>query len=142
MLPRWEGRPLDLALIDGAHGFPYPILDWWNVAPHLKTGGHLVLDDAYLPAIAPIVDHCRESAAWRIEEAVSFRTAHRVKRADDPAPFEPGPEAARARMRFAYLPPHRRVAASARHRVFSTRIGIWLVERRRARRVARARGTA
>jgi len=42
-------------LIDGAHGFPYPILDWWYVAPHVKVGGHVLLDDAYLPAVPAIV---------------------------------------------------------------------------------------
>jgi hypothetical protein len=28
-------------------------------------------------------------------------------------------------MRFAYLPPHKRVVASARQRVFGTRAGLW-----------------
>ena len=32
LLPALEERPLDLCLVDGAHGFPYPILDWWYLA--------------------------------------------------------------------------------------------------------------
>ena len=69
VLARWEPRPLDLVLVDGAHGFPYPILDWWHVAPHVRVGGTVLLDDAYLPAVAAIVDFARASDAWRVEEA-------------------------------------------------------------------------
>ena len=129
VLARWEPRPLDLVLIDGAHGFPYPILDWWHLAPHLKVGGTLLLDDAYLPAVDAIVEYARGSEAWRVEDAVSFRTARLTKLADDAPPFLAGAEAARGRMRFAYLPPHRRVVASARQRVFGSRAGLWALRK-------------
>ncbi len=134
VLPAWEPRALDLVLIDGAHGFPYPVLDWWYLAPHVKVGGHVLLDDAYLPAVAAIVDFVRDSPDWRLEDAVSFRTAHVVKVADGAPAFLAGADAATgARMRFGYLPPGRRVVASARQRVFSTRAGLWVVERARRR---------
>ena len=42
----WLARPLDVVLIDGAHGFPYPTLDWVLLSPHLKVGGHVLVDDA------------------------------------------------------------------------------------------------
>lgn len=134
VLPVWQPRPLDLVLIDGAHGFPYPVLDWWYLSPHVRVGGHVLLDDAYLPAVAAIVDHVRDSPDWRLADAVSFRTAHAIKLADHPPPFMAGADAATgARMRFDYLPPHRRVVASARQRIFSTRAGLWLVDRARRR---------
>jgi len=131
VLARWEPRPLDLVLVDGAHGFPYPILDWWHVAQHVRVGGTVLLDDAYLPAVAAIVDFAHTSPAWRVEEAVSFRTARLTKLSDDAPPFMAGADAAQGRMRFAYLPAHRRVVASARQRLFSTRAGLWAVRRLR-----------
>lgn len=134
VLPRWAPRPLDLVLIDGAHGFPYPILDWWFLAPHVRIGGHVLLDDAYLPAVAAIVDFVRDSPDWRLEEAVSFRTAHVVKVADGAPAFLAGADAATGtRMRFGYLSPGRRIVASARQRIFSTRAGLWLVQQLRRR---------
>jgi hypothetical protein len=131
VLAGWEQRPLDLVLVDGAHGFPYPILDWWHVSRHVRVGGTVLLDDAYLPAVAAIVDFARTSPAWRVEEAVSFRTARLTKLSDDEPPFMAGADAAQGRMRFAYLPPHRRVVASVRQRLFSTRAGLWAVRRLR-----------
>ncbi len=133
VLPRWSPRPLDLVLVDGAHGFPYPVLDWWHVASHVRLGGTVLLDDAYLPAVAAIVDFARSSDAWRVDDAVSFRTARLTKLSDDPPAFLAGADAARGRMRFAYLPPHRRVVASGRQRLFSTRAGLWAVRRLRRR---------
>jgi hypothetical protein len=138
VLPAWTPRPLDLVLIDGAHGFPYPVLDWWHLAPHLRIGGHLLLDDAYLPAVAGIVDHIRSSPSWRLEPAVSFRTAHAVKLDDDAPEAMADAHATHGRLRFSYLPPHRRVVASARQRVFGTALGVRVVERARTYRLGRA----
>ena len=127
VLGSWSPRPLDLVLIDGAHGFPYPVLDWWLTASHVKVGGQILLDDAYLPAVGAIVDYARRSPAWQLEDAVSFRTARIRKLAEDQPPFDAGALAAHGRMSFGYLPPARRAVASARQRVFSTRAGLWLV---------------
>ena len=131
VLAALESAPLDLVLVDGAHGFPYPILDWWYLAPLVKEGGRMLLDDAYLSPVAAIVDYVRASDSWQLEEAVSFRTACIRKLRDEEPPGDADALAAHGRMRFSYLPPARRVVASARMRIFSTRAGIWLVRKLR-----------
>jgi hypothetical protein len=132
VLPSLTGRALDLALVDGAHGFPYPILDWWHLAPRLKTGGRMLLDDAYLPPVAAIVDYVRASDAWELEGAISFRTVCIRKVRDEEPPSDADALAAHGRMSFAYLPRGRRVVASTRMRLFSTRAGLWIVRKLRA----------
>ena len=127
VLPSWEPRPLDLVLLDGAHGFPYPTLDWWYVAPHLKPGGLLVLDDAYMSGVSGLLDYLRSRPTWRVEDALGFRTVVVRKLADERPPFDSLGEEGVGSVSFAYLPPHRRVVASTRHRVFSTRAGLALV---------------
>lgn len=117
--------------MDGAHGFPYPVLDWWHLAPKLRTGGRMLLDDAYLPAVAGIVDFARASPAWELEPPASFRTACIRKLADEEPPGDADALAAHGRMSFAYLPAGRRIVASARTRVFSTRAGLWTVRKLR-----------
>ncbi|MGH3111815.1 MAG: class I SAM-dependent methyltransferase, partial [Gaiellaceae bacterium] len=66
VLPTLPTRDLDLALVDGAHGFPYPVLDWWYLAPRVREGGRMLLDDAYLPGVAAVVDYVRSSEAWEL----------------------------------------------------------------------------
>ena len=124
-------RELDLVLVDGAHGFPYPVLDWWHLSPRLKVGGSMLLDDAYLPGVSAVVDHARSSDAWKLEPPVSFRTARIRKLRDEEPPAGADALASRGRMSFAYLPPHRRAVASVRTRVFSTRPGLWVVRKLR-----------
>ena len=128
VLRDWEPRPLDLVLVDGAHAFPYPTLDWWYLAPHLKVGGLMLLDDAYMPPVAAVVDHLRNSKAWRLEAPASFRTAVARKLADEVPDGEWKGERLAGRMSFRYRPPTQRAVAAVRQRFFSTRLGLAVVE--------------
>ncbi len=128
VLRGWQPRPLDFVLIDGAHAFPYPTLDWWYLAPHLKIGGLLLLDDAYMPPVAAVVDHLRNSEAWRLEGAASFRTAVARKLAEEIPDGEWKGERVGGRVSFRYLPPAQRAVAAVRQRFFSTRLGLRVVD--------------
>jgi hypothetical protein len=127
VLPRLPQSPLDLVLLDGAHGFPYPILDWWHVAPRLAVGGRILMDDAYMPPVTAVVDHARHSKAWEVERSVGYRTVVIRKLAEGVPPFDWEGERVGGHMSFRYLPATERAVASTRHRVFSTRAGLALV---------------
>ena len=133
VLPQLEPRPLDLVLVDGAHGFPYPILDWWYVAQRVKVGGRVLLDDAYMPPVRALLDALRADPRWAVEDAASFRTAVVKKLADGLPEFDWGGERIGGGMGFGYLPPAARAVAAARQRVFSTRLGLKMVELARRR---------
>lgn len=124
VLPRLEPRALDLALIDGAHGFPYPVLDWWYVAPQLKVGGLIVLDDAYMAPVGLLVDWLESSSAWRIEAAPGFRTVVVRKLAQELPSFDWHGELVGRGLSFRYLPAVRRGRAAVRQRIFTTRLGL------------------
>jgi Methyltransferase domain len=127
VLPKLDPRPLDLVLLDGAHGFPYPVLDWWYVAPHVRAGGLVLLDDAYMPPVRVLLDALRDMPGWEVAAAIGQRTVAVRKVSDEPPPFDWHGEAIGGRMSFGYLPPARRAAASLRHRVFSTPLGLRVV---------------
>jgi predicted O-methyltransferase YrrM len=74
LMGSWQRQPLDLVLIDGAHGFPFPALDWYLTATHLRVGGLVVLDDAYLPSVHVVVRFLRASSSWRQEAPIGYRT--------------------------------------------------------------------
>lgn len=124
VLPALEPRPLDLVLVDGAHGFPYPILDWWLLAQHLRVGGRMLLDDAYMPPVGALVDALRAQPAWEIVETVGYRTVVVRKLADELPSFDWGGERLGGRMSFRYLRPAERSVAAVRHRLFSTDLGL------------------
>jgi precorrin-6B methylase 2 len=126
---------LDLVLIDGAHGFPYPILDWWHLAPRLRVGGLLVLDDCYMPPVRVLVDHLRSRREWRFVHAPGRRTLVAQKLGDELAPYEWQGGRIGGRMSFAHLPPARRMRATVAHRLLESGPG-----RRSAARLRRALG--
>jgi hypothetical protein len=66
-LPRLaaEGLVLDAVLVDGAHGFPLPILDWFYAGSMLRRGGVLVLDDLALPAVDALRRFVDRDPRWR-----------------------------------------------------------------------------
>jgi methyltransferase family protein len=139
VLPRLQPRALDLVLVDGAHGFPYPILDWWYVAPHVRVGGVVLLDDAYMPPVRVLVDALREQSGWEVAAAIGQRTVAVRKLSNDLPPFDWGGERLGGRMSFRYLTPGRRAAASLRHRAFSTGLGLRVVALARRRSALRWR---
>jgi hypothetical protein len=134
VLPQLDTAPLDLALVDGAHGFPYAIVDWWELSRRLRVGGSMLLDDAYLPPVLAILDGLRGVPSWRIEGPISDRTVLVRKVAEGlPSGVWPGGPFG-GRMSFRYLPPRRRLVAAVRHRLFATGVGRRLVSVRQARR--------
>jgi Methyltransferase domain len=116
-------RSLDLVLIDGAHGFPYPILDWWHLAPRLRVGGRLLVDDCYMPPIAALVDFLRADERWEVAAAPGRRTIVMRKRADSLPEFDWRGERIGGGVSFRHLPPARRARAAVEHRLLESRFG-------------------
>lgn len=78
--------PLDVALIDGGHGYPFPELDYYGFYPQIRPGGLLVVDDIHIPTITHLFRVLQEDAMWRLL-AVELYTAF-FQRTDAPT-FDP-----------------------------------------------------
>jgi len=63
-------KPLQLAFIDGPHGFPFPEMEYWKVYPHIEPGGLLVVDDIHIPTIRHLFDFLREDSMFTLLETV------------------------------------------------------------------------
>jgi hypothetical protein len=64
-LPKLADGPLDLGLIDGAHAFPMPFLDWYYIAERLRPGGVLLVDDIQLATCRLVHNFlCAELGRW------------------------------------------------------------------------------
>ena len=68
VLPGLKGEALDLVLIDGAHGFPVPFIDWYYTADRLKIGGLLILDDTQLWPVHVLKEFLLREPEWRLEK--------------------------------------------------------------------------
>jgi hypothetical protein len=123
VLPTLGDSPLDLVLVDGAHGFPYAILDWWHLSGRLEIGGVMLLDDAYIPPVLAILDGLRDVAAWRTEGSISDRTVALRKLSNDRPPAVWPSGRFGGHESFRYLPPRRRASAALRHRALATALG-------------------
>ncbi len=64
-------QPLDFIFIDGAHRFPYPILDFHYTEQHLRLGGILAVDDANIPTVAILCDFLKIENEWDEECSIS-----------------------------------------------------------------------
>jgi predicted O-methyltransferase YrrM len=113
LLREWTPEPLDLVLIDGAHGFPFPALDWYLTARHIRRGGVVVLDDAFLPSVHVVVRFLRANQSWRMEAPLGYRTVAFRKVADELSYDWVGSRFDRL-PRFDYLPLGQRVGAYGR----------------------------
>jgi hypothetical protein len=75
-LPRYVfDRPVDLALLDGPHGYPFPELEYFYVYPHLRAGALLIVDDIHIPTIYRLHQFLMEDAMFElvhIERTTAF----------------------------------------------------------------------
>jgi FkbM family methyltransferase len=60
LLRRPLAEEVDLVLIDGPHGYPFPELEYFAFYPWLRPGGVLILDDIHIPTIRNLFDVLRE----------------------------------------------------------------------------------
>jgi predicted O-methyltransferase YrrM len=75
VLPTLDVHSIDLALIDGGHGFPLPFLDWFYIAPRLKIGGLILVDDTHLWTSQTLRDVLRSEPEWEEERTPDRKTA-------------------------------------------------------------------
>jgi len=56
--------PLDIAVVDGGHAFPYPTADWLFLARPLRTGGLLGIDDSWIPSVRSLTRFLDRESEW------------------------------------------------------------------------------
>jgi len=80
VLPSVSGT-FDLVLIDGAHAFPFPIVDWHYAGRLVPVGGLLILDDLPIPTVQVLHRFLITDPAWELVQLVDSRAAtyRRVK---------------------------------------------------------------
>jgi hypothetical protein len=70
-LPRYEFRePLQLVLIDGPHGFPFPEMEYYYLYPHLEPGALLIVDDIQIRSIHNLFEFLKADAMFHLDEVV------------------------------------------------------------------------
>ncbi|MEQ1693172.1 MAG: class I SAM-dependent methyltransferase [Gemmatimonas sp.] len=81
ILPQLRLPELDLVIIDGGHGFPIPFVDWCYLAPRLKIGGILLIDDIWLWTGTVLADFLRAEWQWELVQTFDKAVAFRKKQA-------------------------------------------------------------
>jgi hypothetical protein len=70
-LPRHSfTEKLQLVLIDGPHGYPFPDLEYYYLYPHLETGALLILDDIHIPTVHNLFQFLRRDAMFELHKVV------------------------------------------------------------------------
>jgi hypothetical protein len=70
-LPKYQfEHPLQLALIDGPHGYPFPDMEYYYIYPHMEENGVLIVDDIHIPTIRHLFDFLKEDDMFRLVEVV------------------------------------------------------------------------
>ena len=61
---------LQLALIDGPHGYPFPDLEYDYLYPHLEEGALLIVDDIQIPTITNLFEFLKADEMFSLQEVV------------------------------------------------------------------------
>jgi hypothetical protein len=61
---------LQVVLLDGPHGYPFPDLEYYYFYPVIKTGGLLIVDDIQIPTIGRMFDIIKAGDMFRLLEVI------------------------------------------------------------------------
>lgn len=86
LLPHVFVDQLDLAIIDGPHGYPFPELEYFAFYPHLAPNALLIVDDIHIPTVHNLFNILNEDKMFRLVE-VCEKTAF-YRRTSEPT-FDP-----------------------------------------------------
>jgi hypothetical protein len=82
-LPRYEFKhKLQLVLLDGPHGYPFPDMEYWYFYPHIEEDGLLIVDDIQIPTIYNLYNFLREDEMFELVDVVA--TTAFFRRTDAP----------------------------------------------------------
>ena len=68
-LYRFEHK-LQMVLIDGPHGYPFPEMEYFFFYPHLDKDALLLVDDIHIPTIHRLYEFLKEDEMFRLLEVV------------------------------------------------------------------------
>jgi Methyltransferase domain len=63
-------QPLQMVLLDGPHGYPFPELEYYYFYVHLAEDGILIVDDIHIPTIFRLYEFLAEDAMFDTLEVV------------------------------------------------------------------------
>jgi hypothetical protein len=66
---------LQIALLDGPHGYPFPDLEYFYLYPQMDCGGLLLVDDIKIPSIRRMFDILKEEPMFRLLEVADHNLA-------------------------------------------------------------------
>lgn len=90
-LPQYHfSEKLQLVLIDGPHGYPFPDLEYYFLYPHLETDALLILDDIHIPTVHNLFRFLRRDAMFELDEVVQQTAFFRRTAAPTFDPFGDG----------------------------------------------------
>lgn len=72
-------HPIQVALIDGPHGYPFPDIEYFYFYPRIQRGGLLIIDDIQIPSIRRMFDIIKEDQMFDLKEVVDKNMAFFVR---------------------------------------------------------------
>lgn len=80
VLPVLEETGFDFALIDGEHGFPHPMMDWYYLARKMKPGGYVMVDDTQIWTGQVLRQFLNLEPEWRLVREIGSCSLFRMEK--------------------------------------------------------------